>query len=398
MTIPLILKNWDDKSDEAEAVVINWFVRNGQPVKQEQLLAEVMVEKTNLEIIAPQPGLIHSILAPEGTIVTPGTVLALLEENPPAVTVTSNGTRHASEEKVKDITPPRTELYIAASPAARRLAKLLRIDLGKIASKLPPNTRLNEAAVRDYIETLLPADVSVVGEDSNPTPARVEGQSNLRRLIRRRVSRSVQQSAAVTLTSRADVTQLLRWLYEHPSSPDGIQATLLAAIIRATALSLIEYPLLNSTLVGDDVLYLLERNIGLVLPVPEGVAVPVVREADKLSLTQLATIINQLDEAARQGTLRLKDTRGGSFTVSDLGSYGVDSFTPILNLDQAAGLGIGRVNSEPLWTNPIVSITHELHKYITLSFTFDHRIADGPTASVCLQTIVNFLQNPQSLA
>ena len=410
MTIPLTLENWDDKSSGAEAVVINWFVRPGQAVKQHQVLAEVMVEKINLEIFAPQSGLVQTILAGEGTIVTPGTVLALFEETaeiPPAATPSKNGMTPATPEakepnEAKPATLPHRP-FVAASPAARRLAKYLQIDLAEIAQRLPSGTRLNEAAVRRFAAQWPGSDHwPDSAEESHPIPARRQPQSSLRRLIRNRVSRAVQLSAAVTLTSEADVTNLLEWLdQKNRLIPPGEQSlTMLAALLRATGLALIEHPLLNATLQGDEVLYLLERNIGLVLAVPDGVVVPVVHEVDKLSLAQLAAAVHQLEEAARQGNLRLKDTVGSTFTISDMGRYGIDSFTPILNLEQAAVLGLGRVYLKPVWRQaPGPNLADfEIRQFVTLNLTFDHRIADGPTAAACLQKIIEYLQNPERLA
>lgn len=408
-TIPLTLENWDDKSSGAEAVVINWFVRPGQAVKQHQVLAEVMVEKINLEIFAPQSGLVQTILAGEGTIVTPGTVLALFEETaeiPPAADTAKNGTTPtATEDELLNEAKSAPRLhrpFVAASPAARHLAKYLQIDLAEIAQRLPSGTRLNEAAVRRFAAQLPGSDHwPDTGEESHPIPARRQPQSSLRRLIRNRVSRAVQLSAAVTLTSEADVTDLLEWLdQKNRLRPPGEQPlTVMAALLRAIALTLIEYPLLNATLQGDEVLYLLERNIGLVLAVPDGVVVPVVREVEKLTLAQLASTVHQLEEAARQGSLRLKDTVGSTFTVSDMGPFGIDSFTPILNLEQAAVLGLGRIYPKPVWpANGPNPTNFEIRQFVTLNLTFDHRIADGPTAAACLQKIIEHLQYPERLA
>jgi pyruvate dehydrogenase E2 component (dihydrolipoamide acetyltransferase) len=351
---------------------------------------------------------VQKILAGEGTVVIPGTVLALFEETVeilPATSPTTNGaTATIPESRQPGETKPTSRQprpFVVASPAARRLAKYLQIDLAEIAQRLSGGVRLNEAVVRRFAAQMPVSDPwPEAGDETHAIPARRQPQSSLRRLIRHRVSRAVQLSAAVTLTSEADVTNLLEWLEQRNQlRPTGEQPlTMLAALLRATALSLIEHPLLNANLQGDEVLYLLERNIGLVLAVPDGVVVPVVREVDKLSLTQLAATVHQLEEAAGQGSLRLKDTVGSTFTVSDMGAYGIDSFTPILNLEQTGMLGLGRVYMKPIWSTSGANPTNfEIRQFVTLNLTFDHRVADGPTAGTCLQKIIEYLQHPERI-
>ncbi|HEX2913115.1 MAG TPA: dihydrolipoamide acetyltransferase family protein [Chloroflexia bacterium] len=404
MTIPLTIENWSDKSSGAEAVIINWFVREGQFVERDQLLAEIMVEKVNLEIAAPQPGMITRIIAPEGMIVVPGAILALLEER-------SSHSQPSSPPKFEDIRIEEAALpevvlpkiestreisssYIAASPAARRLARRMGLELSEIADDLPEGTRINERVIRNYLERTM---------QSAPPEARREPQSSLRRLIRSRVSRSSQLAAPVTLTIRANVTDLLERLDEHNrlSGNTTAKLTLLAVILKATALTLQEHPLLNATLDGNDIVYPLERNISLVLPAPDGVMLPVVRQAETLSLIELAKTIDQLERAVKEGLLRLKDTLGSTFTITDLSAYGVQCFTPVLNLPQCAILGLGAVSRELALSNTKLSRNgHEdtiaVYDFVTLNLTFDHRIADGPTAGAFLQTLVHSLENPSS--
>jgi pyruvate/2-oxoglutarate dehydrogenase complex dihydrolipoamide acyltransferase (E2) component len=358
---------WDDKSVSREAVLINWFVRPGQSVAENQLLAEIMVEKVNLELTAPLAGIIREILVAEGAIVTPGAVLALLEEmdgsSPDAGTQTSEKERLQSSAR----------RYVPASPAARRLARQYQLDLELVSQHLPPGKRLNEAMVRQFLV-----------EQEQLVPSHRQRQSNLRKLIRNRVSKAFYQTAPVTLTSRADVTDLLEWLARQEPP-----VTLLAAVLRATALALREFPLLNAALDGEEVIYYLERNISLVVGVSKGIVLPVIRRVDELSLSEISEAVADLEQAACAGTLRLKDTQGGTFTVVDLGQHDIESFSPVLHQPQAAILGIGKVINEAV---PLGETGWQWRKRLILNLTFDHCLADGSLAASCLQRIINYLK------
>lgn len=414
MTIAITLPGWEGLSSEEEAVVINWFVRTGQKVESHHLLAEVMVEKVNIEVSAPQAGTIEAILAPEGTIVIAGTTLALLDEH--SSPFPTEPERLAEPEPPAPIPPgpsePESKVlparespkqhFVLASPAARRLAKELNLSLEIIALTLEPATRINEAAVMNYLTLISETNLE---KEIHAVPGRRQPQSKLRKLVRSRVSRSSQLSAAVTLTRKLDITGLLDWLdsrnLDRPAGTPPL--TLLAAILKAASLALRDYPLLNSILDGNDIIFMGERNISLVLPLSEGVILPVIHRVDMLALPEIEAAIVQLEAATRRETLHLKDTLGSTFTVSDLGSYGVDSFTPILNLPQAAILGVGRVVTE--WAGPEPGSKTafpdrpmlEPHRFVNFSLTFDHRISDGPYSAAYLQKFTEYLQDPDRL-
>jgi pyruvate dehydrogenase E2 component (dihydrolipoamide acetyltransferase) len=246
------------------------------------------------------------------------------------------------------------------------------------------------------------------GHEIHAVPGRRQPQSRLRKLIRSRVSRSSQFAAAVTLTRKEDITGLLAWLAARNAQPgpETPPVTLMAAILKATGLALLDYPLLNSILDGSDIIFMDERNISLVLPLAEGVILPVIHRVDKLSLEEIALTMAGLEAATRRETLQLKDTIGSTFTISDLGSYGVDSFTPILNLPQAAILGVGRVTTE--WVlpdqaqatgepGPLEARKVEPRRFVTFSLTFDHRISDGPYSAAFLQRMAGYLTGPDLL-
>lgn len=246
------------------------------------------------------------------------------------------------------------------------------------------------------------------GHEIHAVPGRRQPQSRLRKLIRSRVSRSSQFAAPVTLTRKEDITGLLASLAARNTKPgpETPPVTLMAAILKATGLALLDYPLLNSILDGSDIIFMDERNISLVLPMEEGVILPVIHRVDKLSLEEIALAMAGLEAATRRETLQLKDTIGSTFTISDLGSYGVDSFTPILNLPQAAILGVGRVITE--WVlpdqaqatrekGPVEVRKLEPHRFVTFSLTFDHRISDGPYSAAFLQRMAGYLTEPDLL-
>jgi|GEM_PF-678892 len=384
---------------EAEAVIINWFVRPGRKVEKHQLLAEVMVEKVSIEIRAELTGILESIIAAEGTIVTPGMTLAIIEpvENLEKPNAEGSLPLEATKPRTLSILPA---LYVVSSPAARKLARELGLDLSEIAHSLAPGNRLNEAAVRRYLQILTRQNLD------NEVPSRRQAQSSLRRLIRNRVSRAGQLTAPATITTRLSVNFTLAWLYNLNISGVNRKTSLLALVIRATALALHKFPIFNASLENSEVIYYLDHNISLMYSAEDGLALPVIKQAGLQSLTDLSDMAENLKTRACQGNLTLKDTLGGTFTICDLGDYAIDSFTPILNLPQSAVLGIGCIYSlssttfYPAGTYQILE-EWEDNRHIgwglTLSLTFDHRLSDGPNAAAFLKTIRDYLETPDTL-
>jgi pyruvate dehydrogenase E2 component (dihydrolipoamide acetyltransferase) len=220
----------------------------------------------------------------------------------------------------------------------------------------------------------------------------------VRRTIGQRMHESLQSMAQLTVTMEVDVTEAGRMCRELSArwqgTPEGdVTVSYTHAIVKAAALALAEHPRLNSTLEGDVIRLLDEVNVGVAVALDEGLIVPVVREADRKSLRQIAIEARELSEKARQGTLTVDEVTGGTFTVTTLGMYDVDVFTPIVNPPQCAILGVGRVKDVPAFDGDRVV----RRTVLNLSLSFDHRLVDGAPAAEFLRGVKHYLEHPYLL-
>jgi len=218
----------------------------------------------------------------------------------------------------------------------------------------------------------------------------------MRRTIAERMVNSQRTVAAVTITAVADVAEIVKlrqqvgaeWQKQH-----GFKVSYTEVIVKAVAKALREHPNLNSSLTDDGIRLHGEVNVGVGVAVEAGLIVPVIRHADQLSLLEIARSLRDLSERARQGQLTREDVGGGTFTISNMGMYGVEAFTPIINWPECAILGVGQIAERP--------VVHEgqivARPTMWLSLTFDHRIVDGAPAAQFLSRLRQLLENPYLL-
>lgn len=339
-----------------EGEVIAWYKQAGDPVQPGDLLAEVEAAKTTIEVEAPCAGILAEIAAEAGTVVPVRGLLAVIAD-PAAAPVASPAGDPAGERR-------------QVEPAARRLATQLGLDLDRIAGSGPGG----RIVLADVQPQAAPEYVAV--------PV-----SGMRRTIAERMHRSLQSTAQLTMTTQADVTELTRLR----SAADGISHTDL--LVRACALALAEHPGLNAVMTGTEIRRYRAAHIGIAVAVPDGLVVPVLRDAGTLTLAQIARATKDLVARAREGRLAPADLDGGTFTITSLGGYGIDSFTPILNPPQVAILGVGRIAEQPGRRDGQL----DWRQVMTLSLTVDHRAVDGVPAAVFLQDLAGRLADPAGL-
>jgi pyruvate dehydrogenase E2 component (dihydrolipoamide acetyltransferase) len=252
----------------------------------------------------------------------------------------------------------------AISPRARRVAREIDVDW----SQLTGSGRSGRIIERD-----------IRAADSTPRAAPL---SPIRRLIASRMAESARTTAPVTLTTKADVTSWHAFRQRRKTAGEIVPGWT-ELILSATATTLRRHPLLNARWQNDAIVPSADIHIGVAVDTPAGLVVPVIRDADRLTLDQLATRLQDLAERARSRKLRAEEMEGGTFTVTNLGMYGIDAFTPIINLPECAILGIGRVVTEPaVHDGQIVP-----RQFVTLSLTFDHRAVDGAPAARFLNDV-----------
>ena len=269
-----------------------------------------------------------------------------------------------------------------ASPAAVRLASERGLDLRRVKGS-GPRGRI----VREDIEQALAA----------PGTSDVPYQGT-RRTVGERMLESLQTSAQLTLVSEADVTQavVLRGDLLNAWEAEGLRVTYTDIVIRAVALALVTHPRLNAALDGDVIRPSPEINVGFAVALEEGVIVPVVHNAETKSLQSIARESGDLATRAREGQLGRDDVSGGTFTVTSLGMFGIDAFTPVINPPQAAILGVGRVLDRPSFVAD-TGVEIERRSFVTLSLTIDHRIVDGAPGARFLQSLGALLEHPYQL-
>jgi pyruvate dehydrogenase E2 component (dihydrolipoamide acetyltransferase) len=339
----------------ADGTVLAWLKDVGDEVRQGECIAEVEAAKTTVEIEAPCDGVLARILAPAGTLVPVREIMALI----------------ATPGE-----PSQAEVQVQVVPAARRLAREHGIPLTDVLGS-GPGGRITEADVRARIE---------------PAPAAsVRPLAGTRAVIARRMLASLQSSAQYTLVRAVDVTELSD-RHDRATLPAGVTYT--DAVARAVALSLAAHPDLNAHITGEQVRIASAIDLGIGIDTEDGLVVGVLRNAGELGLAELSATRRSITERVRAGRAGVEELQGSTFTISNLGSLGIDAFTPIINPPEIAILGVGRITDE---SAPAEGGGITWHKSMTLSLTVDHRGVDGAPAARFLAEVADRLHTPVTL-
>lgn len=290
------------------------------------------------------------------------------------------------EHDVMDAATSAAASRLRAGPAVRRLAEEQGVDLERAAAS-GPSRRITGSAVREAAEAAVPLGLVA----SQPMP-----QSQIRRIIGQRMAQSAHTTAPVTLTTEADATELARirgHLKEELLTTDDPTPSYTDILVRFVAVALTEYPALNASMDGDQLLQRDAINVGIAVDTERGLLVPVVRDADSKSIHTIATESAWLIENARNGTIATDCLSGGTFTITNLGMFDIDAFTPIINLPECAILGVGRIVARPIVVDEDTE-TIAVRKMVALSLTFDHRVVDGAPAARFLQRVKHMIERP----
>ena len=288
-----------------------------------------------------------------------------------------------------------------ATVAARNLADLLGVDLNRVPVD-PVERRITRDGVALYVRSLLAGDASVADtrrvSDTGgampllQAPTDTIRLSGMRGTIAKRMHASLQEMAQLTLTMDADMTAVLADRAARKAAGESVPS-LTDYVVAATARALTTHPRINAQVTDSGIALLPEVHVGLAVAVDNGLLVPVVRDAAHRDLADLSAETSRLAAAAREGTVSPADLEGGTFSVSALGAYGVDAFTPVINPPNAGILGVGRLRDDVVVDDGQVSTV----KRLTLSLTWDHRVLDGVPAAEFCGTIVELLADPNRL-
>ena len=374
---------WDMKVGS----VAEWLKKDGEHVDAGEPICTIAGDKATVELEAPESGVLRlSSRSPgQGVEVPVGTVLAYLV---------------AAGEEV-----PAGGRRVVASPRARRAAAELGVDWRRLVGSgrggriLERDVTAAQATARPRVGTPSPPPDGSPARPAQPggTPPGVRLEFNgIRRLTAERMALSARTVAPVTLTTEADATPLVRLreqaLAERQHEPERVPGYT-DVLVKIAAIALAEQPALNASLTEDGLVQHRDINIGIAVETDTGLVAPVVRGADKMSVEAIARESRRLIEAARSATIRADNLAGATFTITNLGMYDVDAFTPIINLPQCAILGVGRIVARPVVIDED-SDEIAVRRMLTLSLTFDHRLVDGAPAARFLQRIKHLVERP----
>lgn len=374
-----------------EGVLTAWLRPPGTRVTLGEPVAEITTEKATFEIPAPEEGILHPVAA-VGTTLRVEVLMGYILGDGEAVPVSASGDTGAAPHSgvPADISSaPMQDLPsvgpLRASPVAKRLAAEHGIELKQVTGS-GPGGRIVEADIQALIARRGP-----IGQPSaDQQSAERSPMTGLRRSLADRLCNTLATAASTTLTREASADSLViarQRLAEklgHSPPYDALFIKLFAAALR-------ERPELNAVIEGDSIVRLAEINVGFAVAVPNGLIVPVVRNADSAPLGNIAETVRNLTDRVLTGRLQPADVEGGTATISNLGSHGIDAFTPILNGSQSAILGIGRIVQRPVVRNGELAIGYTC----VLSLTFDHRVADGVPAARLLDAVVCRMNDEQ---
>jgi pyruvate dehydrogenase E2 component (dihydrolipoamide acetyltransferase) len=431
-----------------EGKILRWLKKEGEPVKKGEMLAEVETDKVNIEIEAFSGGILRKILVPENASAPIGAPIALIgaADEPLPSNLNGNGTAKempalksantnasgssspanggSARNSVGSVLAQAPSTTAAAqqeqgrvfiSPIARRIAKESNLDYAVLRGT-GPNGRIIrmdvEAALRQQ-----PAIVAPVAQPAQPLQAPVvpalqpepipvaaaSGSvieiplNNMRRTIARRLSQSMQSAPHFYVTSVIDtgkLSELRQQINTYAATdPSPIKVSFNDLIVKAVALALVRMPQVNVSFAEDRILQKQEVHIGIAVALEQGLIVPVLRDANKRSILDIARASRHLAEAARDNKLRPEEFSGGTFTVSNLGMFDVESFTAVINPPESAILAVGSITPTPVVVDGQVVVRDRMK--VTLSS--DHRAIDGATAARFLQEVKRLLEEPLGL-
>ncbi len=414
-----------------EGKVVKWLKQDGEQIAQDQPVVVVMSKKITYEVKAPASGILHVVAQPKESRKVTEVIGFILEAGEPVPEIQEAETpTPKTKESVAPTSSPapaptmeEKPREVRSSPAARRLAKELGVDITRVQGS-GRGGRISEKDVQAFHdgqaridatplarrmaeeEGLDLADIQGTGPDGRITeddvlqvldgglaasalpPKRIPF-AGMRQAIAEAMVGSLQSMAQLTLTSHADVTALagLRDVL-HRRWQARISYTDL--IVKAVALALREHPIHNSTLVGEEIVLNDEINLGVAVALEQGLIVPVVHQADRRSVLEIHRALRDLAERARTDELLVDEVTGGTFTVTNLGMYRVDAFTPIVNPPEVAILGVGAIDEHLALVGGQVTARSRM----ALSLTIDHRVVDGAPGAAFLQALVEFLEEP----
>ncbi len=420
-----------DLSGHSNVAIIEIAVKVGDSIKEDDTIMTLETDKATMEVPSTATGVIKELKVAVGGKVSQGDLIMLVETVGGA-TVSAANTAPASPQASAPVAPVATESVAKAAPAApvavvdeasftkafaspsmRKLARELGVDLGKVKGT-GTKGRITENDVKSFVKGVMTGQISNgaaassgsgVGLDLLPWPkvdfakfgpVERKEMTRIKKISGGNMARNWIMIPHVTVFEKADITDMeeFRKQLNEEYKRAEIKVTPLAFLIKASVFALKKFPEFNASIDGDSIVYKQYFNIGFAADTPNGLTVPVVKDADKKGLVEIAQETSALAKAARDGKLKPTDMQGGTFTVSSLGGLGSTAFTPIINAPEVAILGVSKSAIEPVWNGKEFAP----RLMLPLSLSFDHRIIDGALAAKFTTFLAQVLSDLRRMA
>ncbi|MBI5539716.1 MAG: 2-oxo acid dehydrogenase subunit E2 [Bacteroidia bacterium] len=410
-----------------DATITKWLVREGDSVNEDTPIVEVATDKVDSEIPSPKQGVVQKLLFNEGDVVQIGTPILILKTNVAGEnlnkqviltevneisTVATPDFKQENQITENEIVKTSGKAFL--SPLVRQIMKEHLITENDIKNLKGSGLegRITKTDIENFINIKSQIQKVVVVNDVKPQlieepiksevaistgEVEVVEMDRMRKIIAEHMVRSVHTSPHVTSFIEADVTRIVEWrnkLKEEFQNKHGEKLTFMPVFIEATAMAIKDFPLINVSVDGTKILIKKNINIGIATALPSwNLIVPVIHNADQKNLIGLSKSVNDLANRARQNKLLPDEIKGGTFTITNLGSFGTYTGTPIINQPEAAILAIGTINKKPAVIETPAGDAIAIRQITMLSVTFDHRIVDGALAGAFLKRTAEYLEN-----
>lgn len=388
----------------SDGLIVAWHKQPGDAITRDEALVDIETDKVVLEVPAPNDGVLESILINSGDTVVADQVIGIINDGAMATAMQAGEAAAAAEKPV--------DRLAGTGPAARKLLADYEIDPAQI-NGTGPGGRITKADVLAFLRSRPAEDKT---EPERPRPATAAAprvtpglpeldedrpqqrvpMSRLRARIAERMLHATQTTAMLTTFNEVNMQPVMDLRSKHKEAFEqrhGVRLGFMSFFVRAAAEALKRHPDINASIDGDEIVYHGFCDIGVAIGTERGLVVPVLRNAEYMSLAEIETYILEFANKARDGRLEMEDITGGTFTISNGGVFGSMLSTPILNPPQSAILGMHRIQDRPVAENGQVVIRPIMY----VALTYDHRIVDGKSAVTFLRTIKELLEEPASM-
>lgn len=396
----------------SEATVAQWLKKEGEAVKADEPIVELETDKVTLEVNAPSDGVITKIIVGEGENVEVDAILGELEEGGVANDAAPAAKEEAPKEEPKAAAAPAAAPAAAStsdapktSPAVRKLINDHNLDASQIPAS-GKDGRLTKEDVQKFIDTKAAPAAAPASAPAAAAPAKAREvgpreervkMTKLRRVIASRLKEAQNTAAMLTTFNEVDMTAVMELRKQYQDKfvkKNGTKLGFMSFFVKAAVSALKEFPAVNAEISGEDIIYKNYYDISVAVSTPQGLVVPVIRDADQMSMADIELKIIDLGTRAKDGKLTMDEMQGGTFTITNGGIFGSMLSTPILNAPQSGILGMHNIVQRPV-VMPDGSIQARPMMYLALSY--DHRIVDGREAVSTLVRIKEALEDPARL-